>query len=214
MDQAGRGDSGVDPLSSTTWRLDSLERIAGHPVSVRGKPSVDPDGIRFDGIGDQILIGGHPLPGATAFTVEALILPEAGVNQANDPRFFHLMDPADTSERRLMMEIRVNTEGRWSFDAMLRTDAGEKALLDPALQHPTRQWAAAAVVYDGAVLKAFVNGSLELQAPLSFHREIFGPGAVVSVGSRMNQVHFFAGTIRMLRFTPAALAPHELLRAG
>lgn len=196
------------------WILNGLDRIAGHPVSVRGNPSVDADGIRFDGRGDQLIIGGHPLPGATAFTVEALFRPEAGVNQANDPRFFHLMDPDDASERRLMMEIRVNAEGRWSFDAMLRTDAGEKALLDLSLQHPTGEWAATAVVYDGATLKAFVNGTEELRAPLSFHREIFGPGAVVSLGARMNQVHHFAGMIRMLRFTPAALAPHELLRAA
>jgi hypothetical protein len=112
-----------------------------------------------------------------------------------------------------MMEVRVNPQGRWSFDAMLKTDAGEKALLDLSLQHPTGEWATAAAVYDGAALKTFVNGVEELKGDLAMASEIFGPDAVVSIGSRMNQVHFFAGSIRTVRFTQAALDPKDLLRA-
>jgi hypothetical protein len=110
-----------------------------------------------------------------------------------------------------MVEIRVNAQGQWSLDAMLKTDAGERALLDLSITHPTDQWAHAAVTYDGTTLRTYVNGQPELAGPISHLTTILAPTAITSLGSRMNKVHWLLGSIKLLRFTHAALEPKAFL---
>ena len=199
-----------------TWSFDSFDRIGGYPVEVTGNPALTRDGghsaIAFDGIGDRLLVRGNPLHGVQAFTVEVVFKPGAGVNAKNDPRFLHLMDPADPDAKRLMVEIRVNDKGRWTLDAMLKTDAGERAVLDLSIEHPADEWVHAAVTYDGGMLRTFVGGKPELAGPVTHRESILGPGTVASVGARMNKVHWLFGSIRTLRFTHAALSPSAFLR--
>lgn len=200
-----------------TWTLDNLDRIGGHPVVVDGAPRLlhvgSANAVAFDGVADRLLVQGSPLGGARAFTVEVLFHPEAGRNAANDPRFLHVMDPDDPAAKRLMVEIRVTPEGRWALDAMLKTDAGEAVLLDMAKLHPTGRWAHVAVVYDGAALRTYVDGLAELSRPVAHQDIVLPPAAIVSIGSRMNRVHWFQGAIRTLRFTQAVLSPREFLQA-
>jgi hypothetical protein len=202
-----------------TWLLDNLERIGGHPVKVEGSPRLVPTGtgtdraVAFDGVADRLLVAGSPLRGAAAFTAEVLFRPDAGLNARNDPRFLHVMDPDDPDSKRLMVEIRVTPEGRWTLDGMLKTDAGEAALLDMTRLHPTGRWAHAAVTYDGAVLRTYVDGVAELSGAVAHRRTVLPANAIVSIGARMNKVHWFQGAIRALRFTQAALGPEDFLRA-
>jgi Concanavalin A-like lectin/glucanases superfamily len=199
-----------------TWTLDNLDRIGGHPVQVDGSPRLirvgSAQAVAFDGVADRLLVMGSPLGGARAFTVEALFQPEAGLNARNDPRFLNVMDPDDPAAKRLTVEIRVTPEGQWALDAMLKTDAGEVALLDMSRLHPTGRWAHAAVVYDGAALRTFVDGRPELEGAVAHKESVLAPGAIVSIGCRMNKVHWFQGAIRALRFTQAALSPGEFLK--
>ncbi|MDB5105943.1 MAG: hypothetical protein JWP91_3632 [Fibrobacteres bacterium] len=192
-----------------TWNFESLERIGGHPASPDGSPEIIQTdrgpALFLDGIGDRLLVRGNPLKDAAAFTVEILFKPGAGPNRANEPRFLHIQDPDDPQSKRLMVEIRVNEQARWSLDAFLLTDAGDKALLDLGKTHPTDVWAHAAVTYDGRALRTYVNGVEELSGPLAHEARILDPGAIVSVGSRMNKVHWLFGTIHSIRFTHAAL---------
>jgi hypothetical protein len=113
-----------------------------------------------------------------------------------------------------MVEIRVTPEGRWALDGMLRTDAGEAALLDMTRLHPTGQWVHAAVTYDGAMLRTYVEGSAELSGAVAHRETILSTNAMVSIGARMNRVHWFQGAIRALRFTPAVLGPGGFLKAA
>lgn len=199
----------MENIYQETWEFNSLERIGGHSVLPSGRPTIlateRGTAISFDGVGDRLLVQGNPLKGARAFTVEVLFKPGAGINQANDPRFLHIQDPADSLAKRLMMEIRVNDRAEWVLDAFLLTDAGERVLLDMTKTHPTDEWAHAAVTYDGSILRTWVNGVEELSGPVTHKDFILNPGAVVSVGSRMNEVHRLFGTIKTLRFTHEAL---------
>src|SRR5262245_49913030 len=65
---------GAAQPSRVEWRLDSLERIGGHAVTIVGEPAiVDTDrgrAIAFDGVNDGLLIAANPLAGLTRFTVE------------------------------------------------------------------------------------------------------------------------------------------------
>jgi hypothetical protein len=208
----------MEKMRQETWTFDSLERIGGHPVLVEGNPSLIPCGpagglaVAFDGLADRLLVRGTPLREARAFTVEAIFRPEAGINAQNDPRFLHLMDPEDPAMKRLMMEIRVTQDGQWALDAMLGTDSGEVSLLDRTMLHPTGRWAHAAVVYDGATLRTYVDGRAELSGTLAFKDRILEPGAIASIGCRMNRVHWFQGAIRTLRFSQGVLEPRGFLK--
>jgi hypothetical protein len=203
-------------LKQETWTLDNLDRIGGHPVLLDGDPRLIAVGaanaVAFNGVADRLLVKGSPLRGARAFTVEVIFHPEAGLNAKNDPRFIHLMDPDDPAAKRLMVEIRVTPEGKWALDAMLKTDSGEVALLDMQKLHPTGQWSHVAVAYDGATLRTYVDGTAELSGSVAHKDLIFAPDAIVSIGCRMNKVHWFQGAIRTLRFTQGVLAPKDFLK--
>jgi hypothetical protein len=202
----------------TSWTLDSLEKIGGHKVTVNGSPKVvstpQGPGVSFNGNGDFLLVHGNPLGDAKAFTVEIFLNPGAGSNATNDPRFFHIMDPADPESKRLIIEIRVNDQGKWWFDSMLVTDAGQVILADASLLHPTGQWVHTAVTYDGSTLRNFVNGREETKGAVAFKQVIFPPGAVTSIGARMNDKFWLLGTIGGMRFTQAALDPKDFLKLG
>lgn len=198
------------------WTLDSLERIGGHKVTVHGTPRLakGPTGgaVAFNGAGDWLLVHGNALGDAKAFTVEIFLNPGAGSNATNDPRFFHIMDPEDPESKRLIIEIRVNDQGKWWFDSMLVTDAGQVILADKTLLHPTGAWAHTAVTYDGATLRNFVDGKEETSGAVAFKNMIFTPGAVTSLGARMNDKFHLLGEIGTVRLTRAALAPKDFLR--
>jgi len=52
----------------------------------------------------------------------------------------------------------------------------------------------------------FVNGELELSRPIEFAPQ--QPGRT-SIGVRINEVSWFKGAIREIRFTPRGLSPEE-----
>ena len=60
-DQAEQFEPNSEPV---VWRLDSLDRIGGHPVTIEGEPEVidTPNGkaIEFDGVDDAIFLNVHP----------------------------------------------------------------------------------------------------------------------------------------------------------
>ena len=71
-DQAEQFEPNSEPV---VWRLDNLDRIGGHPVTIEGEPKVidTPNGkaIEFDGVDDAIFLNVHPLQGMAAFTGES-----------------------------------------------------------------------------------------------------------------------------------------------
>ena len=197
------------------WRFDRIDRIAGHPAKVLGAPKVisTPHGqaIEFDGVDDAIFVPVHPLAGAKTFTWEVIFRPDSGGNR--EQRFFHLQeqDPktGEDTQTRLLFETRL-VGGEWYLDSFANTPSGSKALIDPKKLHKLDEWYHAAMVYDGAEFRNYVNGELENAAKLTLSPQGAGRS---SAGVRINLRDYFKGAIRLARFTPKALAPTEFLKA-
>jgi len=195
---------------AVTWRIDNLKRIGGHRATVIGAPRVvrAPGGkaVLFDGARDGLLLEVNPVAGAAAFTVEAVIRPDAG--GPAEQRWLHIQEAA--ADNRVMLETRVR-EGFWFLDTFVRNGAGDDkrlTLFDEPFKHALGRWYHVALVYDGAVVRNYVDGREELSGPLKVAPLAEGR---TSIGVRQNRVHWFKGAISRARFTPRALAPREFM---
>lgn len=195
---------------AVTWRIDNLKRIGGHKVVVIGSPRVikAPKGraVLFDGARDGLLIETNPVAGARAFTVEAVIRPDAG--GAEEQRWLHIQESA--ADNRVMLETRLRG-GFWFLDTFVKNGAAPEnrlTLFDEPFKHPVGEWRHVALVYDGAVMRNYVDGREELSGPLSVAPLAEGR---TSIGVRQNRVHWFKGAVSKARFTPRALAPREFM---
>jgi hypothetical protein len=189
-----------------TWTFDSLERVGRHAVKVLGDPKVidTPHGkaVEFDGDGDALFFDVHPLAGAESFTWEVIFRPDG--DGAREQRFFHLQE--NGSQTRLLFETRV-LAGGWYLDAFANS-GGSKALMVPEKLHPADRWYHIAQVYDGREYRSYVNGELQMAAPLKLKPQ--GEGRT-SAGVRINLVDYFKGAMRQARFSRRALQPAEFL---
>lgn len=196
-----------DPV---TWHLDNLEEIGGYPVTVLGEPKLidTPAGkaLEFDGIDDAIFLDVHPLAGMTDFTVEVVFKPYA--DGAVEQRFFHMQE--EGAESRVMFETRLVDGNRWFLDTFIKSGEQSVVLFAEDHTHEIGGWQHAAIAVDGVTMKHFVDGALELSDSLAFAPQ--GQGRT-SLGVRINEVHWFKGAIRTVRFTPRALGPAEFLSA-
>lgn len=210
--QAGPAASGAPaaPAASITWKLDNLKKVGGNVVTVIGDPEVieAPKGkaVLFDGEGDGLLFGVNPVAGARAFTVEAVIRPDAG--GPAEQRWLHIQEAE--GDDRIMLETRLYG-GVWFLDTFIKKGAGaegRRTLFDQDYRHAAGVWYHVALVYDGEVMRNYVDGREELSGPLAV-----GPlgAGQTSVGVRQNRQHWFKGAINRLRFTPRALAPGEFM---
>jgi hypothetical protein len=191
------------------WRIDRLDSIGGKPTTVWGRPRIidTPEGkaVEFDGVGDGFLVDDHPLSGWPRFTLEIVFRPDAG--GLKEQRFLHLHE--SSSNQRILIETRLTDDDRWFLDTFIASGAGEQALIAKDCLHPVGRWYRAALVYDGADMRHYVDGALELSAALKFTPHLKGG---TSIGVRSNKVFWFKGAIREIRFTPRPLSPGELLR--
>ncbi len=181
--------------ASTVWRLPDLLFDRSGRVEVHGDPTLvetTPGGaVRFDGKRDALVVNEHPLEGAHAFTIEARIRPEAA--GPAEQRFVHVQ--GDDGSRALL-ELRTTREG-WYGDVFAHFPEGERYLNDPERLHPFRRWHTLALVCTGRQLRQYINGALELSAPVS--AGALGPGKA-SIGMRLNGVSPFKGAIAWVRF--------------
>lgn len=193
----------------TVWRLDQTARIGGHVTEVLGAPRVaantkDP-AVWFNGVSDGLLVPANPLAGLTQFTVEVLFWPAA--DGPAEQRFLHVQDGSGT---RALMETRVNG-GTWALDTFLYHPAsGAKlALLDMTKRHLANRWTWVALVYDGRRMAHYIDGVKELEGEVIIPPMVAGQ---VSLGVRQNQVYWFKGGIREVRWHATALKAEELQR--
>jgi PelA/Pel-15E family pectate lyase len=190
------------------WRLETLQRIGGHPVTVVGNPKVvDTDigpAIAFDGADDGLFVDVNPLDGLKAFTVETVFKPAPGGPE--EQRFLHF-EEARTGNRALM-ELRRRADDRWALDTYLRSGEAGLTLLDRNRTHPADRWYVAALTYDGKTMTHYVDGVREMSGETAF-----APlqGGRTSIGVRQNRVSWFKGQIHRIRVTGAALTPPSLL---
>jgi hypothetical protein len=188
------------------WPLSTASEVGGLTTEVLGKPLATEGGLHFDGKGDAVVVPTLPVAGASAFTIEVLFRADRGGPAAQ--RFVHLQDG---DGRRSLIELRLDDRGNWWLDSFLSAGPRDRglALIDPKRIHPADTWHWVALRYDGKTLSHHVNGVQELAGDHAFPG--FGPGRL-SLGARLTRVHWFQGTLRELRFTPAALPQEKLQR--
>lgn len=196
-------------LAPTIWTIDNPNSVGGHSPVVLGDPKVvETDrgrALEFDGVDDGLDIPALALAGEREFTLEILFRPAA--DGPREQRFLHLQE--DGTPSRFLIETRVVPGGNWYLDTYVETEVGNCTLVDPGKLHPCGTWVAAALTYDGRTMRHYVDGREELSGELKFRPLEKGRTAI---GMRINRVHWFKGTIRLVRFTPRALPPAELLR--
>ena len=190
------------------WQLDQTAQVGGHVAKVLGAPHMvvaeNGPALFFNGASDGLLVPVNPLAGWPQFTVEVLFEPEEG--GLSEQRFVHIQD---TANWRVMIETRLNGHGGWWLDTFLGNTRIRQPLIDPARVHPTGRWYWVALTYDGKHMTHYINGQKELEAEVAFGPMVAGQ---TSLGVRQNQVYWFKGGIRELRFNPAALPPAQLQR--
>lgn len=203
------------PQPEQTWRFDNLATIGGHPAQIVGHPQIidTPNGkaMQFSGEGDGVFVPAHPLAGTGVFTWEVIFRPDAGGAQAQ--RFFHLQeqDPAtgQDTQNRMLFEIRI-VNGQWCLDSYVRSGANGRTLLNCKALHPLGQWYRVAAVYDGHMLRNYVNDELQDEGELEFTPHFAGHS---SAGIRINHTFPFKGAILLSRTTPRVLPQSEFLPA-
>jgi len=162
----------------------------------------------FNGSGDGIQLGCHPLEGAREFTIEALFRPDGGNFQQ---RWLHLeavgnpSDEVGTSASRILFEIRVRGN-TWYSDAFIHGENTHKALMEPSDMWPVGRWHHVAQTYDGTTFSSYVNGRLQSSAAIAFLPQGAGRS---SVGMRLNRVNFFRGAIGSIVFSRKAFLPSQ-----
>ena len=194
--------------AGTLWQFDNLQTVGGRMLERVGAPALtaSPWGqaMLFDGVDDGLLIDQHPLAGAKTFTFEALFRPDGG---AFEQRWFHLESDEGAAPgkgtTRMMFEIRV-VDDKWYLDAFATGAGYKQTLIVPEKRFPVGRWYHVAQSFDGTTYRAYVDGVVQMEAPLAFAAQ--GPGRA-AVGMRMNRVNFFHGAVRAAFFAPRALAP-------
>lgn len=194
---------------SVTWKVDNLKKIGGHTVEILGAPKVIKTdrgkAVVFDGVRDGIFIQNNPLAGASKFTIEAIFRPDAGGEK--EQRWLHVED-TENAESRAMLETRLNGN-EWFLDTFLKSGDNRMPLFAENFNHPVGRWYHIALVYDGAEMRHYVDGKLELSGKLIF--KTFGKG-ITSIGVRQNKVYWFKGAVLKARFTNRPLAPAQFMR--
>lgn len=201
---------------SVTWTLDHLNQIGGHPTTVLGHPQLidSPLGkaVLFNGVDDALFVDVHPLAGAKLFTWEVLFRPDAGGHP--EQRFVHYQerDPAtgEDTKTRMLFELRVIDNAQWCLDSFATHGDVGRTLIDRTKLHSLGEWHQAAMVYDGKMLRNYVDGVMQSEGDVQLEPQ--GPGHS-SFGVRINKHDYFKGAIRAVRMTPQPLSPGQFLNA-
>ena len=203
-------------VKSVIWELKSLKKIDGNKVQVFGNPVVVKTelgkAIKFDGVDDRILVDNNPIGSAKEFTIEVIFKADAAYEISNQPRFVHFQDPADSLQKRVMVELRLTPENKWYLDGYMLTDAGEKTLVNRTLTHPLGNWDHAALTFKGNTFTTYVNGVKEMTGQVPYNDKLVNEVGKVSMGGRMNEINYYKGLIKTLKVTHRALEPEEFMK--
>lgn len=190
-----------------TWKINRLDKIGRQPAVRIGNPQVintsDGKAVLFDGLDDGLIVNTNPIAGAATFTVEAVFRPDAG--GTTEQRWFHIQEEAN--DNRVLLEIRL-TGDQWFLDTFIKSGENKRTLYAENFKHNVGEWYHVALVYDGTIMRHFVDGKEELSGPVTI--QPLGGGST-SIGVRMNRVFWFKGAVRKARFTPRALSPKEFM---
>ena len=197
----------------TVWHFDRTDKIGGHQTEVVGHPHVidSPYGkaVEFNGVDDGIFIPVHPLAGASTYTWEVIFRPDA--DGQPEQRFFHLQEQdasGQDTKNRMLFEIRIR-DGQWCLDSFASSGESNRTLLNCKALHPLGKWYRVTAVYDGKMLRNYVDDEMEGEGTLDLKPQ--SPGRT-SVGVRINKVYYFKGAVLMARMIPRAIPKEEFLK--
>ena len=200
---------GGNSMNGIVWDVDNLKSIGGHETTVLGSPKIieteTGKAAEFDGVKDGLVVEALPLAGAERFTLEIIFRPDA--KGLKEQRFLHLQE--NNTEYRILIETRLTDDNQWYLDTYIKSAKGDQTLAKSANTHPVGQWYNATVVYDGQEMRHYINGVKEMSKKLAFSPLSEGK---TSIGVRINQVYWFKGASRKVRFTRRVLAPEEFLQ--
>lgn len=86
------------------------------------------------------------------------------------------------TQHRLLFETRI-IDGKWCLDSFAASSSGSRPLMDTKLLHPADRWYHIAAVYDGKEFRNYVNGKLQVAAPVKLSPQ----GARRDIGRRAHQ---------------------------
>jgi hypothetical protein len=195
----------ISVARSTTWKINNLKQIGKHKTEVSGNPKVVKKAIEFDGVDDGIFLDTNPIEGFSAFTIEAIFRPDLGGNK--EQRWFHI-EQYPAAEVRVLMETRLVGD-EWFLDTFMKSGENRLPLLAENFKHKICNWYHIALVYDGKMMKHYVDGNLEMSGEINF--KPMGKGKT-SLGVRQNKVYWFKGAIRKVKVTNKALTPKRFMK--
>lgn len=205
----------TDTVFFEHWDILSLEEIGGHGVTVYGDPLIVStdlgDAVEFDGVEDQLIVDFNPLKDATAFTIELIFWPAASYPDNKEPRFFHIQDPEDPQQKRVMIELRINGNNQCYMDGFMKTDLESLTLIDETQVHPVETWHHVALTYQDSTLRTYFNGIEELSGTCRYTGALVNPTGKTSLGARMNKVAYFAGRMKTVKISHSCLEPSDFL---
>ena len=196
--------------STVTWVMDRVDSVGGFPATpLTGLPALveSPYGTSslFDGVNDALLIPCIPLGAATSFTVELFLRPDSNA-PGSEERIVHMSNAVNGS-RRVLLELRVLPDEQWILDTYIRSEISALTLIDSSHSHTIAAWHHAALTYDNATMRSYVDGVQELSGPVTYV-PIDSTGKT-SIGARQDPRSWFKGAIRMVRISRRALQPSE-----
>ena len=196
------------PGELRVWTLDAHDAVGDEKPQLLGSPRIAETAeygraLWFNGLNDGLVVSHNPIAGWPVLTVEVLFKPESGGEE--EQRFFHI---EDEGANRILLETRTANDS-WCLDTFMKMGDTRTALIDYTKQHATGRWYWVAATCDGETLAHYIDGVQEVSAKVKFVPFVRGR---TSVGVRMNQIHWFKGHIREVRFHPRVLTSTELQR--
>lgn len=208
--QSGKKNGATVTPHTRIWRFNNIYRIDGLKTQVFGHPRVIKTrygkAVWFNGVNDGLIVPEHPLAGASKYTWEVIFRPDGGPFAQ---RFFDLQEqnPAtgQDTRNRMLFEVRV-IHGQWCLDSFAESGSQHRTLLNCKMMHPLGKWYVVTAVYNGKVLRNYVDGQLQGEGPLTLTPQLPGHS---SVGMRINHKFYFKGAILKARMVPRALPPSQ-----
>lgn len=187
------------------WKINSVDDIGGNPTDVVGKPEIVQteagEAVKFDGKNDGLLIDNNPIAGMNNFSIEVYFKPFSGYPENKEQRFLHLQDP-ENDDRRILIELRLNSENQWYGDWFIKSEDESLTLIDSTLTHPVNEWATIKLTYENGQIKGYINEKQEMAGEIEYLP--IGKNGKVSIGSRMDKRSWFKGMIKEVRFSEQA----------
>ncbi len=188
----------------TTWKINNLQKISKLKTEILGNPKIANKSIEFDGVDDGIFLDTNPIEGFSTFTIEAIFRPS--LDGLKEQRWFHIEQ--NELESRVLLETRL-AGNEWFLDTFLKSGENRLPLYAENFKHKIGDWYHVALVYDGKLMKHYVDGKFEMSGKIEFKPMKKGK---TSLGVRQNKVYWFKGAIKKVKFTNKALTPDKFMK--